>query len=697
MAASLSQLSVLSQISEEFLLCQVCFEGFNKPKLLPCLHSFCEACLARYVSTKEGTIRCPMCKQDTDLPDVGVGGLKDNFFILNLSDVFTPKKDEGPSRRAICTGCNGTDVEASYRCLECVDFLCDDCAPNHDHRIARFTRQHHIISFPPSPENKPGSKDDPVCQKHGPELARFYCETCGVPICRECVLVEHKDHSHNFLKDEVARHKHKINILLHGVKDKITDFEEALRNVDEAEANLEANKGQAEYIIDRTVDEYIVLLRRQQQELCKRLARICESRRKQLTAHRKSLQGALENLLSGFDFTQKALGHGSQLDMLYIKDEVIDRLQGLSTISPQQDMTIDQLSQLYFVADEAVVENSIPVLGEIRCGERTASDFSEGDTKSLCSYESSEPSELPNLELVCRSPKRLPPPSPLRHPIKTKLLYHLRDESGEAGEFDWPSGVAVTSDSEYMGIIDRDNDRIQVYNRKGKFECKFGSRGRNPGQFELPLDVAFTQDDDPLIYITDEYNHRVQILTLYGKYVAHFGDNGMMKQPYGITIDHKGRIIVTDIGKHRVTIHDPDGRLVHSFGSRGSSDENFNEPRYVAVSRDRIVVSDHCNHCVKVFSIEGIHLHTFGTCGSGNGQFIGPTGLCFDKDDNILVADCADRVQLFTTEGMFIRMVLSEADGISGPLGMALSKDGELIVTNLGTHCVNVFKYSGWV
>ncbi|XP_072042260.1 E3 ubiquitin-protein ligase TRIM71-like [Amphiura filiformis] len=703
MAASLSQLSVLSQISEEFLLCQVCFERFSNPKILPCLHSFCEPCLPRYVARESRTIRCPMCKQDTELPENGVAGLKDNFFILNLSDVFTPKKDEGPVQKAVCTICVGTDpAEASYRCLECVDFLCDECAPSHDHRIARFSRQHHIISVPASENKKLLKRRDYQCEKHQSDKMRFFCEECQRPICRECILIEHKDHSHTYLKDEVTKHRNTIDALMLGVREKIVNFEDALQNIDEAEANLEANCGQAEYIIEKSVQEFIQQLRVQQQEYQRRLQRISNSRKKQLNAHRKSIQTGLENLLSGFDFTEKALGHGSELQILSIKDEVIDRLQGLSTISPQLDMTLDQLSQVYFVANDLSTDsNALPPLGQIRCGDKSGTDSSEAtDTRSVCSLESSECGDSSISEsLPPKSPKRsVPAESPKPGvPSKPQLLFHLKDETNEDGEFDWPSGVSVTNDGEYIAVVDRDNDRIQVYNKKGRFECKFGSRGRGPCQFELPLDVTITNDDDQCIYVTDEYNHRVQKLTLYGKYITHFGDNGLMKQPYGIALDAEGRVIVTDIGKHRITIHSPNGELLHTFGSRGDGDCQFNEPRYVTTSEDKIVVSDHCNHCVKIFSSSGTHLRTFGSCGSGNGQFIGPTGVCIDKEGNIIVADCADRIQLFNPEGMFIKHLLNENDGLSGPLGMSSTVGGELVITNLGTHCVNVFKHSSWV
>ena len=44
------------------------------------------------------------------------------------------------------------------------------------------------------------------------------------------------------------------------------------------------------------------------------------------------------------------------------------------------------------------------------------------------------------------------------------------------GQFDFPSGVAVTSEEGMVIVADHDNHRIQVFNERGDFICKF-SRG----------------------------------------------------------------------------------------------------------------------------------------------------------------------------------------------------------------------------
>ncbi|XP_077992701.1 uncharacterized protein LOC144446749 [Glandiceps talaboti] len=679
--------SVYHQISEEFLICHICFEVFTKPKVLPCLHTFCEVCLMRVVPKRSKTIPCPMCRCETLLPENGVMGLKDNFFILNLSDAFTQKEDSS-NRKAYCTVCPGSDpAEATSRCLECVDFLCDNCAATHDHRIARFTRRHRVISLSESSQTtQRKAKYEEPCSKHDTETLRFFCETCDTPICRDCILIEHKDHTHTYLKDEVTKHKNVIDGLMKDVSEKISAFQDACDTVEEVEANLIANRGQAEYIISKTVEDFMLSIKKQEEELVKKLERICTSRLKHLAAHKDSLKSGLENLTDAFDFTEKALHHGSDAEILSIKDQVVDRLQGISQVSPQQDVTLERLSHLYFIANENLQNPKQHPLGEIKYESRE--NGSASDTQSVSSQES--PTEAKEMDMKQTDQK-------VAETEKKKLVMELNDSTHEGGEFDWPSGVASTEDGEYLAVTDRDNDRIQIYNKDGKFECKFGSRGKRNGQFELPLDVAISEEEEPYVFITDEYNHRVQKFTLYGQYVLHFGDNGVLKQPYGIAIDKKKkRIVVTDIGKHRITIHDLEGKLLHTFGSRGDEDLKFNEPRYVAVDNlhDHIIISDHCNHCIKIYDISGQHIRTIGSCGTGPGQFIGPTGVCVDGQGNIIVADCADRVQLFAPNGDFTRLIISEVDGVSGPLGMTVVRDGVLVVTNLGTHRVNAFRYS---
>ncbi|MGH0139830.1 UNVERIFIED_CONTAM: hypothetical protein FKN15_009951 [Acipenser sinensis] len=74
MATADPQLSELKE--EEFLKSKICFELYKSPRILPCLHSYCEQCLEKLLDKGKGTIYCPECRTETRVQgSVSVTGL----------------------------------------------------------------------------------------------------------------------------------------------------------------------------------------------------------------------------------------------------------------------------------------------------------------------------------------------------------------------------------------------------------------------------------------------------------------------------------------------------------------------------------------------------------------------------------------------------------------------------------------------
>lgn len=56
---------VFSKLREQ-VTCSICHDYFDTPKILPCLHRFCKACLADYIKSKDVTrfgLTCPECRR----------------------------------------------------------------------------------------------------------------------------------------------------------------------------------------------------------------------------------------------------------------------------------------------------------------------------------------------------------------------------------------------------------------------------------------------------------------------------------------------------------------------------------------------------------------------------------------------------------------------------------------------------------
>ncbi|ESO92190.1 hypothetical protein LOTGIDRAFT_121171, partial [Lottia gigantea] len=51
--------------------CSICFGSFEKPKIVPCGHTFCLWCIERFIADKTKTFPCPICNQDIRIPKRG--------------------------------------------------------------------------------------------------------------------------------------------------------------------------------------------------------------------------------------------------------------------------------------------------------------------------------------------------------------------------------------------------------------------------------------------------------------------------------------------------------------------------------------------------------------------------------------------------------------------------------------------------
>ena len=69
------------------------------------------------------------------------------------------------------------------------------------------------------------------------------------------------------------------------------------------------------------------------------------------------------------------------------------------------------------------------------------------------------------------------------------------------------------------------------FDKNGKFLMTWGTKGKGPGQFDLPHSIDI--DAQRRVYVADRSNSRIQIFDENGKYLSEW-DN--IRQPYHIMI-----------------------------------------------------------------------------------------------------------------------------------------------------------------
>ncbi|XP_051903047.1 tripartite motif-containing protein 3-like isoform X2 [Hippocampus zosterae] len=694
---------VVRQIDKQFLVCSICLDRYRKPKVLPCLHTFCESCLQNYIPAESLTLSCPVCRQTSILPEKGVCALQNNFFISNLMEVL---QGEAECRRPEARGVLESISAAAGKPLGC---------PNHEE-----------------------------------EVMEFYCDSCETAMCLECTEGEHRKHVTVPLRDVVEQHKAALRTQLDAIRGRLPQLTAAVELVTDISRQLSERKKQAVAEISGAFQELERALEQRKATLVADLENICGAKQQVLQAQLAALLQGRDHIQSGCDFTEQALVHGSAAEVLLVRKQMSERMTALARHDfperPHQNAHLDwqveteslrrSIQNLGVLLTTPAVAHTSAAAGEglrlattgqrhaitvttkdkdselVRTGNArleaeitSAADGSRGADAEVTdnkngTYEVGytlrnqgeyalalslygQPLRGSPFHLRALKPRDVPPspddvkrrlkspggagghvrqkaarrPSGMRaaakkkdNPIDDELIYRVGCRGRERGEFTNLQGISASADGRVVAA-DSNNQCIQIFSNDGQFKMRFGVRGRSPGQLQRPTGVDVDSNGD--IVVADYDNRCVSIFSPDGKFKNKIG-SGRLLGPKGVAVDRNGHIIAADNKACCVFIFQANGKLVTKFGGRGVADRQFADkplpnvnksgsvfsPHFVAVnSKNEIVVTDFHNHSVKVYSADGEFLFKFGSRGEGNGQFNAPTGVAVDANGNIIVAD----------------------------------------------------------
>jgi len=167
-----------------------------------------------------------------------------------------------------------------------------------------------------------------------------------------------------------------------------------------------------------------------------------------------------------------------------------------------------------------------------------------------------------------------------------KVLMTLGEKNvpGEdAAHFDKPTDIAFAPNGDFYISDGYGNSRVVKFNKEGKFLTAWGKKGTAPGEFNLPH--AIRLDAAGHIYVGDRENNRVQVFDAKGKFVRQFGGFA----PFGLFITPQQTLFVADGRANRILKMTLDGKILVSWGATGAEPGNFQLPHGLTVAGDGAV------------------------------------------------------------------------------------------------------------
>ncbi|MBN1188435.1 MAG: 6-bladed beta-propeller [Dehalococcoidales bacterium] len=136
--------------------------------------------------------------------------------------------------------------------------------------------------------------------------------------------------------------------------------------------------------------------------------------------------------------------------------------------------------------------------------------------------------------------------------------------------FNAPTDIALSPSGEIYVSDGYGNARVHTFTADGKLLFSWGEPGHGPSQFVVPHAVAV--DKQGRVFIADRHNNRLQIFDEKGKYLEEWTSD--LKFPTDIFIDKDQTVYVSELMRPGISIFDINGKLLARWGNEGRTKED---------------------------------------------------------------------------------------------------------------------------
>ena len=606
MATAQSVPDLSKKVMEEGLTCYICYNLLREPKDLECPHVYCLQCLQEWVK-KKPTIECPECRSITVIPQGGLVNLKTNFRLKNMVDNYV----QGGGKRE---------------------------------RV-------------------------PVCPNHEGERQHFFCVTCGITVCHNCLVFDHPRPQHDIkeLKVIAKTRKEELKTKLKHIQEEMKGRKKEKQELDEIERTLQAAKEKAESGIKKQVQQVMSKVKAKE---CQMMALVETNYQKNLKTlrekqnHKEDTINQLENVHST---AQSEIDTAADHNLLQRHASLVDQMDSLC-LAPQTEMPSLDMDSLIFHPGSGLQDMSWfghvgayrqPLLVKAKTRQ------TESPSMNVDSVRVNPGSSLPSTSQISHAGTNS------KNTCKLKLI-------SEFGEFQLAMGVAVTITG-LLAVVDYDARDVSIYHKdNGNFKRQYslGSSQYNENVTK-PRAVAVTSEGKFFISDFDV----VKVFSPDGRYVRSWPKS---VNAATITTTPDDMIVIGGSSQKGISVHQSNGELIRTHQA---DCENI---KGIASNGKQIAFTTGWRG--KVYVIDFVTGRTLWTV-----DMECPLGICYEQKSNTLLVAGGSLFsgqhviqQYCSTTG---RLISRLASGLLYPWAMTTTHDNNLVVADENTVKVYQIEY----
>ncbi|XP_061705844.1 brain tumor protein-like isoform X1 [Cydia pomonella] len=695
--------------------CNICDNKLCSPRVLSCLHVFCEACIDKLMVNEAGdtlkydlAVECPICKQETKISGGGAASLPSDYVLTNILDV------SAMDQSVVCTCCKSKEP-AVARCTDCSHFLCSNC--NSAHEFMRCFENHRVVPFDAlrSSKEKAAVHKPIFCSRHIGESLKFYCCECEVGACTECLTIEHKvgEHRCERIVDAEPNLRAELRTLIAEATARAAAAGSASARLDDALGDLQRQRDDAENVINEAFHAYKAALERRREKALEELERLHKERELKVMDLFDRVDKTVQRIDTACKFASRLLNSGDGTEIVMLKKTVASQFSRLLEGAPEFE--VDYSLQFVSKIDkfDSITEDTFGVF-------RT--EATRAEERKRASESSAIVSVTSNSHSPAVSVTNTPvfDDYPMGNVRRVTGVGSIVGVPGVPGVSGVPTiGVAgvgpVANNSVLPGVGGVNNvpgvpalpcASMVEYNLQQL--ASIAEKDAPPPPHASPA-PAFTlaellaQDlNSPQAYNNLQALAKLGLNTEVNGFggvggVGGMGGRGVSPGRPLLTAAEEAALVAPPAPLVRATKATP-MHIRFKFGQLGGGKGQFNSPHGFCLGNDEdIIVADTNNHRITVFDKSGNHKFNFGVAGKEEGQLWYPRKVAVVRaTGKFVVCDRGNersRMQIFTKNGHFLKKIAVRFIDIVA--GLAVTAEGLIVAVDSVTPTVFILSEEG--